>query len=159
MERVFLSLGSNLGDRRKNLDQAVFRLSAIFVDTAVSHVYETDPQEIVDQPRFLNMVFAGSTAVGAVPLLRAIHQIEKDLGRDRERETPKGPRTIDIDVLLYGSEVRVAEPLVLPHPRMRERQFVLVPLTELVPDLRDPQTGEPYAEILMRLPSQGIYLA
>jgi len=159
MARVFFSLGSNLGDRRKNLERALVRLSGLFVDGAVSRFYETDPQDVVNQPRFLNVAYAGSTSLAALPLFRLIHRIESDLGRDRDRETLKGPRVIDIDMLLYGSEIRIDEPLILPHPRMRQRQFVLVPLLELDPELRDPRTGEPYAAVLKRLPPQGIYLA
>ncbi|WP_455381797.1 2-amino-4-hydroxy-6-hydroxymethyldihydropteridine diphosphokinase [Salinispira pacifica] len=159
MPRVFLGIGSNLGDRHANLDAASGSVAEYLESVVASSVYETDPQEVTDQPRFLNMVIAGDTTLSPEALLDAIHRIEASLGRDRSGELPKGPRTVDIDMLLYGREVRERATPILPHPRMHLRQFVLVPLLEIAPDLTDPRTGEPYAEIARRLQPQGIYLA
>jgi len=112
---------------------------------------------VVDQPPFLNTVVAGLTELDALSLLESIHSIETALGRNRAIERPKGPRPIDIDILLFGSEVISGERLVVPHPRMRLRKFVLVPLLELDPDLVDPAGSIPFADYLARLPPQGIY--
>lgn len=132
---VYLSLGSNLGDRAANLRRAVDAVAALS-DTAVerlSDVYETRPWGPVSQPDFLNLAAAISTTLGPEQLLRGLQAIETALGR--VRKVRWGPRTIDIDILLYG-ETHLASPeLTLPHPRMLERAFVLVPLAEIAPDL------------------------
>lgn len=157
MPPVFLGLGSNVGDRRSNLEHACEELAGLLDDLRRSPVYETAPQDVTDQPPFLNMVVEGSARLTPEALLTAVHAIEARLGRDRDAERPKGPRTLDIDILLYGRIVRSDIPPLLPHPRMNRRQFVLIPLIELAPDITDPRTGEPYAEISRRLPPQGIY--
>lgn len=145
--RVYLSLGSNLGDRAGNLREAVRELSSVLEDLRVSSVYETEPLYLREQPRFLNIAAAGSCRLSPQGLLERIHGIEALLGRDRNREVPKGPRPIDIDILLYG-ELTVDTPtLQIPHPGLRERQFVLIPLLEIDPTLRDPRSGEPYAAV------------
>jgi 2-amino-4-hydroxy-6-hydroxymethyldihydropteridine diphosphokinase len=136
--RAYLGLGSNLGDRRAILHQAIEALDWGDVSvTARSHVYETTPVGGPDgQPNFLNQVIAVDTRLSAHELWQRCSAVEATLGRSREHEVRWGPRAIDIDVLTFGEEV-VAEPdLEIPHPRMRERAFVLVPLAELAPDLR-----------------------
>ncbi len=100
---------------------------------------------------------AGRTELGATVLLESLHSIEAALGRDRASERLKGPRPIDIDLLLYGSDIIAHESLVIPHPRMHVRKFVLIPLLELDPELLDPAASVPYADYLAQLPPQGIY--
>ena len=138
--RAYVGLGSNLGDREATVRRAVEllgeRLGIEIV--AVSTLRETDPVGYEEQPRFLNGVAALEVDLTARALLDELLAIERELGRDRSRETRWGPRTIDLDLLLYGDET-VEEPgLTVPHPRLAERQFVLVPLHELEPDLRLP---------------------
>lgn len=120
-------------------------------------LYETAPQEVVDQPAFLNTVVAGRTGIDPLSLLEAAQTIERALGRDRSRERRKGPRTIDIDLLLFADAVIDCERLTVPHPAMRTRKFVLIPLLELDPSLVDPVDSTPFALSLSRLPPQGIY--
>jgi 2-amino-4-hydroxy-6-hydroxymethyldihydropteridine diphosphokinase len=136
MPRVYIALGANLGDRRGNLERAVQRLAAdgeIEV-LAVSSLRETDPVGYVDQPRFLNGALVAETTLSARALLERLLAVERDLGR--ERTGPRfGPRTVDLDLLLYG-DATIDEPgLTVPHPRLAERRFVLEPLAELEPGL------------------------
>ena len=142
MARAYIGLGSNLGDRERMLWGAVHMLAFNpEVDVvAVSSISETDPVGFADQPRFLNAAVAIDTELGPRALLDLLLSIERELGRTREG--PRfGPRTIDLDLLLYGDEV-VDEPgLTLPHPRLHERRFVLEPLAELDPDLTVPEKG------------------
>ncbi|MBN1835377.1 MAG: 2-amino-4-hydroxy-6-hydroxymethyldihydropteridine diphosphokinase [Spirochaetales bacterium] len=155
---VFLSIGSNLGDRLENLRQAVERLVGPVRGIRVSSVYETQPMYVVDQPPFLNVVVAGRTGLSPQGLLSVCLGIEAAMGRTREAAVPKGPRIIDVDILLYGRRVVSAPRLRIPHPLMGERQFVLVPLLELAPGLRDPVGGRRYAERLGELEDQGVYM-
>ncbi len=157
MPIVFLSLGSNVGDRRSNLESACRELERYLDGLRRSPIYETEPQEVTDQPSFLNMVVEGRVDLNPQELLATTHSIEVKLGRNRAGERQKGPRTLDIDILLYDDVVRTGTPPLLPHPRMDRRQFVLIPLLALAPDISDPRTGERYAEISRRLPPQGIY--
>ena len=134
MPRTFVGLGSNLGDRERNLHEAVERLREIGL-VRVSAFGDTDPVGVVEQPNFLNAVAELSSDLSPRELLDRLLQIERELGRDRTKEERWGPRTIDLDLLLYGDEV-VDEPgLTVPHPRLAERRFVLEPLHELAPDL------------------------
>lgn len=122
----------------------------------VSSLYVTKPREYFDQPDFYNAVATGEFRGSPRELLAIIGSIEKKWGRDRTREIPKGPRTLDIDIELFGN-IQIREPdLIIPHERMGERQFVLVPLLELLPDSADPVTGEPFRVIAERLPDQGV---
>jgi 2-amino-4-hydroxy-6-hydroxymethyldihydropteridine diphosphokinase len=156
-ERIFLSLGSNLGDREKNLFTAFKRLSSFCVDLRLSSIFQTAPLYLRDQPDFLNAVAEGYTLLAPSALLLRLQEIEADLGRDRSREVRMGPRTIDLDMLLYGGiELETAD-LTIPHPRMAERAFVLVPLLELAPELKDPVTGKPYADALSLVGRRGVY--
>jgi 2-amino-4-hydroxy-6-hydroxymethyldihydropteridine diphosphokinase len=157
-EIVYLSLGSNLGDREHNLDTAVQALGSIFSGIRRSSIYETRPMYVVDQPEFLNMVVSGRCALQPSELLRRILVLELRMGRDRSSYTPKGPRIIDIDILLFGRRIVAERDLEIPHPRLRERQFVLIPLLQLEPELEDPQTRRPLAESLRSLEDQGVYI-
>jgi 2-amino-4-hydroxy-6-hydroxymethyldihydropteridine diphosphokinase len=131
---AFIGLGSNLGDREENIRAALERLSELGPLRA-STVRETEPVGITDQPSFLNAAAEVETELSARALLESLLAIERDLGRDRTAEQRWGPRTIDLDLLLYGEEV-VDEPgLTVPHPRLAERRFVLEPLHELAPEL------------------------
>ncbi len=154
MHTVFLGLGSNTGDRAANLERALALLRSAGVSIPrVSSLWETEPQELVHQPWFLNMVVEGETTLFPRQLLQLIHRIERGLGR--RRIVPKGPRVIDIDILLFGnSRMKVAE-LEIPHPAMAQRRFVLAPLAELAPDLKHPVTHETVREMLSRVLDQG----
>lgn len=155
--RVWFSLGSNLGDREGAIREA-FRMLAGFCDgLRLSSIYETEPVDVVGQPRFLNAVAAGTTRREPRELLAAAHAVERALGRNRSVERRRGPRTIDIDLLLCEGRLSDDPELTLPHPRLAERAFVLVPLLELEPDLADPRTGEPYAAALARIGRAGVY--
>jgi 2-amino-4-hydroxy-6-hydroxymethyldihydropteridine diphosphokinase len=155
-QQVFLSLGSNLGDRLGFLARAVGRLGECLRELRVSSVYETAPLYLVSQPRFLNIVVAGLTRLAPRALLARALAIEAALGRDRAAGIPKGPRPIDIDLLLYADRLVARTDLRIPHPGMLERRFVLEPLLELEPELRDPASGIRLAESLARLPVQGV---
>lgn len=132
-KRVYLSLGTNLGDREANLEQAVERLSRLGVLAAQSRMMNTEPWGVKDQPDFLNMAVALDTTLDPLDLLIAVKTIEVEMGRI---PSPRyGPRLIDIDILWYGGETVNLPGLTIPHPRMRERDFVLVPLADIAPEL------------------------
>jgi 2-amino-4-hydroxy-6-hydroxymethyldihydropteridine diphosphokinase len=133
---VYLGLGSNLKDRKAQMDQAVVRLAELGKVLAVSSYYETEPMEVARQPWFLNCALALETELMPRQLLAAVLEIEQAMGRRRTQ--PKGPRTIDIDILLFGNSKVETEGLVIPHPRMAERRFVLEPLAEIAPEARHP---------------------
>lgn len=134
---IYLSLGANLGDRAGNLRQALVELNKHGVTIMrQSSFYETEPQDFEQQPWFLNIATACSTTMLPLELLTVTRGIERDLGRDRSAAAPKGPRLIDIDILLYGCAVIETPELIVPHPRMMERRFVLEPLAEIAPDLQ-----------------------
>lgn len=150
---VFVALGSNVGDREANLLAARRGLETRgFRITAMSSLYLTEPVDAPPQEWFLNAVAGGETALSPEALLQACLDTERALGR--VRDVPRGPRTIDLDLLLYGNEVRDAPRLVLPHPRMHERRFVLVPLAEIAPAARHPILGLTAAEMLRRCPDR-----
>ena len=133
---VYLALGANLGDRSASLRTAVERLRDAVAVERMSSVYETEPAYLLDQPRFLNMVLRGHTALDPHALLIFLKRVERDMGR---AAGPRyGPRTIDLDILLYDSLALATAQLTLPHPRMAERPFVLVPLAEIAPELVPP---------------------
>jgi len=135
--RVFLSLGSNLGDRAANLRTAIAALPAAGIRVEkVSAFYETEPRDYLDQPWFLNCAIEGETAVEPVAFLRSLRALEAQLGS--EKAFAKGPRLLDIDILLYGEQTIATPELQVPHPRMLERKFVLVPLAEIAPQVTHP---------------------
>lgn len=138
-----IALGSNLGDRAANLEAALLRIGGIpFTRLAArSGFYETAPVGPVAQGPFLNAAAAVSTSLTPRQLLEALHAIERDCGRERSRETRWGPRTLDLDLLLFGDS-RIDEPgLTIPHPRLHERSFVLIPLREIAPEWTVPGLG------------------
>jgi 2-amino-4-hydroxy-6-hydroxymethyldihydropteridine diphosphokinase len=153
LKTAYLSLGSNLDDREANLRRAIELLASPEIRIKrTSSLYETEPQDLPHQPWFLNLVVEIETSLFPLQLLARIQRIEKELGR--QRRVPKGPRTIDIDILLFSNFVIDAESLVIPHPRFRERRFVLAPLADLAPHLRDPVTGKSMRELLTELKGQ-----
>jgi 2-amino-4-hydroxy-6-hydroxymethyldihydropteridine diphosphokinase len=155
LKRVYLSLGSNLGDREAALRDAVAALDPAGIRVLrVSSIYETEPVDVRDQPWFLNLVVEAETDLFPKQVLARTQAIEQQMGRKRGR--PKGPRTIDIDILLYGASVIGTAELSVPHPRMGERRFVLEPLAELEPDLRHPVTRLSVREMLAAVGDQGV---
>jgi len=146
---VYLSLGSNLGDRRANFEAAMNALAGAGISAnKVSSLYETEPKDFLEQPWFLNCAVEAETALAPLELLRALRGIEAQLGS--KKEFAKGPRLLDIDILLYGEETIDSPELQVPHPRMLQRNFVLVPLAEIAPDLRHPDWKQTVAELQRR---------
>lgn len=155
MKKIYLALGSNVGDRRANLDRARALVeSADLRIVRASSIYETEPRDVLDQPWFLNQVLEAQTMLFPRQLLARTQQIEREMGR--KRIVTKGPRVIDIDILLYAQSVIRTESLEIPHPRLIERRFVLEPLAELAPELRHPVTRETVREMLGRVSGQVI---
>ena len=147
MDRVAIALGSNVGDRRAHLDYAVAALRALLTNVAVSRYYDTVPVGVSGpQAMFLNAAAVGETALAPRALLEALLAIEQERGR--ERPYLNAPRTLDLDLILAGDTVLEEPGLVLPHPRFRERRFVLEPLAAVAPELRDPVSGRTVAELL-----------
>jgi 2-amino-4-hydroxy-6-hydroxymethyldihydropteridine diphosphokinase len=150
---AYLSLGSNLGDRAAYIERALELLSGPGLKIVRrSAFYETEPRDLKAQPWFLNIAAEIETALFPRQLLARAARVEKELGR--QRNVDKGPRTIDIDILLFGRFVVDAPDLVIPHPRMHERRFVLEPLAELVPELRHPVFKKTVREILATVKDQ-----
>ena len=144
---IYLSLGSNLGDRAAHIERAIAALPEVGVRLLRrSSIYETEPVDFLAQPWFLNCVVETETALPPEQLLAALHGIERRLGS--KKLIARGPRIIDLDVLLYQSEVIRAAEMEIPHPRMAERRFVLVPLAELAPELPHPVLHATIAELL-----------
>lgn len=143
---IYIGLGSNIGDRGRNLRQAVRALRDEVAVTGLSRIYESDPVGFADQPRFWNMVARVETPLPPRALLDRLVTIEQEMGRARTFRN--APRIIDLDILLFGDVIMDEPGLTIPHPRLAERAFVLKPLLELAPDLADPRTGTPYRDIL-----------
>ena len=147
---VYLSLGSNVGDRAAQLRDALTRLSAAGRVVAGSSFYETEPVEFTEQPWFLNCVVALETSKTPQQLMDAILHIEQEMGRRRIQT--KGPRSIDIDILLFGETIVDANELTIPHPAMHQRRFVLEPLAEIAPEVRHPVFKKTIGELRDALP-------
>ena len=155
MKTVYLALGSNLGDREARLREAVAKLEAAEIHILRrSPVYETEPQDVRDQGWFLNAVVEAETALFPMQLLARTQKIEREMGRQRAKIG--GPRSIDLDILLYGNVVIQTPQLEVPHPRMTQRRFVLEPLAALAPDLRHPLTGKTVREMLAEIQGQRV---
>lgn len=150
-ERAYIAIGSNLGDRRAHLEAGLKEVASLPNTrlAEVSHAYETPPMGPVAQPDFLNAVFAIKTSLAPMSLLAALLAAEKK--HQRQRRIHWGPRTLDLDLLLYGEYIFKSATLTLPHPHMHERSFVLVPLCEIAPRLSHPVTGRPFAAYLAAL--------
>ncbi|MBV9222676.1 MAG: 2-amino-4-hydroxy-6-hydroxymethyldihydropteridine diphosphokinase [Acidobacteriaceae bacterium] len=157
VKTVYLSLGSNLGDRQLHLQRAVACLEGEGVKVQrQSSLYETEPQDVARQPWFLNIVVRCETQLFPVQLLKVLQRIERELGRIRAGAVRRGPRVIDIDILLYGNAVIDTPQLTVPHPRMTERRFVLEPLLEIAPELRHPVTKQLLRKYLDTLTGQQV---
>jgi 2-amino-4-hydroxy-6-hydroxymethyldihydropteridine diphosphokinase len=155
MKKVYLALGSNIGNREQNLQKCVDLLETIGVAVLrASSVYETKPKYLLDQPLFLNLVLEAETDLYPRTLIKKLKLLEREMGRRPAR--PNRPRLIDIDILLFGKFVIETKDLVVPHPRMAERRFVLEPLAELDSGLHHPVSGQPIKEMLARTSSEGL---
>ena len=152
MDRVTaaVALGSNLGDRRAHLDHAVSKLQDLLAGLKVSRSYDTKPEGVSGpQPMFLNAAAVGQTTLSARALLERLFAIEDEQGRDRPYVN--APRSLDLDLILFGEHTSAEPGLILPHPRFRQRRFVLEPLASIAPDLRDPVSGRSIADLLLDL--------
>lgn len=150
LETIYLAFGANLGNPRKQIEQGIMALNDRGVNV-IDHSswFETEPVDRNDQPWFLNLVARAETSHDPYELLAVCQQIEQQEGR--VPSVRFGPRHLDIDILLYGNRCIESEELMIPHPRMCERRFVLIPLLEIAPDLEDPVHNQRYAEMLSRL--------
>jgi 2-amino-4-hydroxy-6-hydroxymethyldihydropteridine diphosphokinase len=152
METAYIALGSNLpspaGSPRETLDAAILRLGELGELRAQSSYHSTEPVGYADQPVFLNAAVALETPLGPHSLLEQLLEIELSFGRDRSLGIPNGPRTLDLDLLLYGDRILCSQNLQLPHPRMAQRGFVLLPLAEIAPELIHPQLQKSMSQLL-----------
>lgn len=156
MHKVFLALGTNLGERAENLRAAIHALEPEVEVIKCSPVYETPPWGFEDQPKFLNQVIEGETDLDPEELLEYLKRIEKMIGR--EKTFRYGPRLIDIDILFFDQLVIDSPPLVIPHAHMAEREFVLLPLADLAPEFIHPVSGETILDLLSNVESDDIKL-
>ena len=155
MKKVYLGLGSNLGNREAMLQAALHALESPRLHVLrISPVYETEPMDVPGQQWFLNVVAEAQTDLFPLQLLHRTSKVEAQLGR--RRLSPKGPRNIDIDILLFGNAIVTTPALEIPHPRFRGRRFVLAPLADLAPELRDPVTKKTVRELLGEVQGQAV---
>jgi len=157
METAYIALGANVaspaGTPGQTLDAAVLRLAQLGHLSARSSFYETAPVGFADQPSFLNAAVALETDLDPQSLLDQLLAIERSFGRDRSHGIPNGPRTLDLDLLLYGNRILESPTLQLPHPRMAQRSFVLIPMAEIAPLLIHPQLEQSMSQLLKDLPA------
>jgi 2-amino-4-hydroxy-6-hydroxymethyldihydropteridine diphosphokinase len=151
---VAIGLGANLGDASRTVRAAASRLSGLLAEAAISPLYRTEPVGGPAQPDYVNAVVTGITALPPLELLAALRELEAAF--QRTRSIPNGPRTLDLDLLLYGDEELLLPDLVVPHPRLAARRFVLAPLADLAPSLRVPGTSRTVAELLESAPTSRI---
>ncbi len=147
--QVYLGLGSNLGDRQANLARALKLLGERLHIELVSSLYETEPVGYAEQPLFLNAICHAQTELGPMQLLSLVKGIEASMGR--VPSFPNAPRSIDIDIIFYGDLIMETPELTIPHPRLEDRAFVLIPLLEVAPDLRHPVSGEHIKDLVARV--------
>jgi 2-amino-4-hydroxy-6-hydroxymethyldihydropteridine diphosphokinase len=155
METAYIALGANLpspaGPPQQTLDAAIGRLAELGRLVAKSSYYSTDPVGYEDQPTFLNAAIAFETQLDPQTILDRLLEIERSFGRDRTNAIPNGPRTLDLDILLYGDYVLNTQALQLPHPRMAQRSFVLLPMAEIAPKLIHPELHRSVTQLLQDL--------
>lgn len=155
-EKIFIALGSNLGDREANVREAV-RLAGEgggLTVVKISPLYESEPWGQEDQPRFVNAVMEARSELPPVELLKYLKGIEAEMGREKAEKW--GPRIIDLDIIFYGARVVKDEHVEVPHPRAHERAFVMVPLSDIAPWFIDPLSGAPVSELAERLGKEGL---
>ena len=153
MTRVFLGIGTNLGDRERNLQEARAVLSQKLEILRESSIYQTAPWGYLDQPAFLNQVIEAQNALSSLNLLGFLKNTEKQLGR--QANFRNGPRLIDLDILFYGNRIIQTPRLQVPHPRLTQRAFVLVPLAEIAPEFVHPQNRQTITQLMAALPDLG----
>ena len=154
MRGIYIGLGSNLGNRLENLDKAIEALPPDVELVSASPIYETEPWGYLDQPAFLNQVIEVDTGLLPEDLLAYLKQIEKKLGR--QATFRNGPRSIDLDILIYGDWVLVQDGLIIPHPRMHQRAFILKPLEDLAANLCHPVYGTTMQDLLRNVDQKGV---
>ena len=150
MAKIFLSLGSNLGNKEHNLQSAIKKLSEIIDIKKTSSIYQTEPTDYEEQPNFLNLVIEAETNLSPEELIKSTQKIQKELGT-KEKAVRYGPRIIDIDILFYNDLIMKKENLTIPHPRLHERAFVLVPFAEIAPGWIHPSLKKSIVEIKQNL--------
>lgn len=146
---VLISLGANLGDPVSQIHQALDKLGKVMSNLTWSRFYHTEPLDLPEQPEFINAAARGKTALSAGDLLQFLLDVEHELGRNRSGVPPRGPRLLDLDLILYGDMLVDQPQLHIPHPRFRERRFVLKPANDIAADLVDPVTGLSLAELYL----------